>query len=438
MLSRSISLLTILIALSYTGNAQTVFNTLEDIWQYADVHNITVRNANYELDKAAIARQQAYMAFLPTVSATGSFTYNTSLQTTLIPAQIFGGPADTYTPVQFGQKYIYAAGVTAQLDIVNLQTWFNLRIAKQTEELNKASVSNARKTTYQQIATQYYSYLLSKEAARLAQTSKAAADSVFGSVSNKYAEGTVSLANKDIAQLNSEKAEQTNINAQYQMQLSKNTLKGLLGLTIADSIAINGVLSAAIRSENSQSFTEDPSIKIASLQSQLSYSQYKAASATIYPSLNIIYSNATQQNDNKFEPFQSGPAWYPARYWSLRASWTLFNGGTRWSQINRNKIGYYQSLTQLDNARNQSAINDENLRLSYERSAALLTKSQSIMALSLDNYRHITNRYETGLASLEDRLNAFTDYINYQNQYLNSLSDMLVQLYQVKIRQQTF
>lgn len=438
MLSRSLSILIMIIALSYSGNAQTVFNTLEDIWQYADVHNITVRNANYELDKAAIARKQAYMAFLPTVSTTASFTYNASLQTTLIPAQIFGGPADTYTPVQFGQKYIYAAGVTAQLDILNLQTWFNVRIARETEELNKASVSNARKTTYQQIATQYYSYLLSKEAARLALASKAVADSVFGAVSNKYTEGTVSLANKDIAQLNSEKAEQTNINAQYQMQLSKNTLKGLLGLAVADSITINGVLSAVTKTESNTVFTEDPSIRIASLQSQVNYSQYRAASATLYPSLNIIYSNLTQQNDNKFEPFQSGPAWYPARYWALRASWTIFNAGTRWSQIKRNKIGYYQSMAQLDNARNQSAINDENLRLSYQRSAALLAKSESIMALSLDNYRHITNRYETGLASIEDRLNAFTDYINYQNQYLNSLSDMLVQLYQVKIRQQTF
>jgi len=60
------------------------------------------------------------------------------------------------------------------------------------------------------------------------------------------------------------------------------------------------------------------------------------------------------------------------------------------------------------------------------------------MKLSFDNYSHISNRYEAGIEPIENRLTAFKDYIDYQNQYLNSLSDMLVQLYQVKIRQQAF
>jgi outer membrane protein TolC len=152
----------------------------------------------------------------------------------------------------------------------------------------------------------------------------------------------------------------------------------------------------------------------------------------------VIYSNTTQQNDNKFEPLQGGPQWYPARFWSLRASWTISNGGLRWVQSEKNKINYYESQMQFENTKKQSGINDENLRLSYERSTTLLSKAENIMNLSYDNYQHISNRYEAGLGSLEDRLQAFTDYINYQNQYLNSLSDMLVQLYQIKIRQQSF
>lgn len=60
------------------------------------------------------------------------------------------------------------------------------------------------------------------------------------------------------------------------------------------------------------------------------------------------------------------------------------------------------------------------------------------MNLSYDNYKHISLRYQEGVASLDDRLKAFSDYISYQNQYLNSLSEMLVQLYQIKLRQQSF
>jgi hypothetical protein len=72
------------------------------------------------------------------------------------------------------------------------------------------------------------------------------------------------------------------------------------------------------------------------------------------------------------------------------------------------------------------------------KAASVLSKAKDVMKLSFDNYTHISYRYEGGIESIESRLNAFRDYIDYQNQYLNSLSDMLVQLYQVKIRQQSF
>lgn len=418
---------------------QTVFSSVEDVWKYADAHNVAIQNAGYEIDKARYGRQQSYLDFLPDVNATGGFTDNLSLQTTLIPAVIFGGPDGVYRPVQFGQKYIYNAGITAQLDLVNLQTWHNARIAKETEELNRASMGNVKKNTYQQIATQYYACMLNKEALRLAKQSADVADSVFLTVNNKFTEGAVNLANMDVAKLNSERAQQTYITALFQLQASNNSLKALLGMSVKDSINISQQLQAGEKIAGNAALKEDPSVRLAYHQERLNYDKYKASNAGIYPTLSVLYSNSTQQNDNTFRPFDAGgPQWYPASYWSLRASWSIFNGGTRWLQSHKNKLSYLQSKADAEQAERQSAINDENLRLSYNKATALLTKAESIMNLSYDNYRHMSLRYDEGLASLDDRLRAFSDYISYQNQYLNSLSEMLVQLYQIKIRQQSF
>ena len=70
-------------------NAQVVFNTIEDVWRYADTHNVTMRTAKYEVEKATNAKKQAYGALLPQATTTGSFIDNTSLQTTLVPGEIF-------------------------------------------------------------------------------------------------------------------------------------------------------------------------------------------------------------------------------------------------------------------------------------------------------------------------------------------------------------
>lgn len=433
-------LFTALIALSAITNAQTRFNNLEEVWQYADLHNVTIINSEIDSKKALAAKQQAYMDLLPDVNATGTFTNNTSLQTTLVPAVIFGGPEGVYTPVQFGQKYIYNVGFTAQLDLVNLQSWHNIRIAKETEELNKVAVANTKKNTYQQIAAQYYAYLLNEQAQLLAQKSAEVADSIYQSVNNKFEEGTASLPNKDIALLNSERAKQTTITAYYQLRTSRNQLKSLLGMSITDSLEITQKLgNSNINVPNEFILAEDPTTQLAYHQSVLNYNKYKASNAGIYPTLSMVYSNNTQQNDNEFRPLQSGgPQWFPARFWSLRASWNIFNGGNRWLQSQRNKLTYEQSVADYEQAKRQSAINDENLKLGFNKAKLLLNKAESIMNLSYDNYTHISLRHEEGLASLEDKLRAFSEYISYQNQYLNNLSEMLVQLYNIKIRQQTF
>ncbi len=435
---KKITIVIVALGTSLPGTAQTTFGSLEDVWKYADEHNVTIRTAQYEKDKARYAKLQSYSALLPQSTITGSYTDNLSIQTTLIPSEIFGGPPGTYRPVQFGQKYIYAGAISAQWDILSAQNWLNVQIAKNTEAYNEASLANTRKTVYQQIATQYYSYLLMQEAARLADQNVRITDSVLAAAKNKFSEGTINAANLDIAKINNARSQQTQINAQYQMRTAKNNLKALLGMNVTDSIIFTSTLRDNTRTISDGTFTPDPSIRLAYTQAQISLGQYKAGKGTFLPTLSVLYNNSRQQNNNEFEPFTNSVPWFPARYWSLRASWNLFNGGARYFQAKRNKLTYDENMMQYEQAQKQAAVNDENIKLAYERSMAVLGKTEDVMKLSYDNYTHLSNRYAAGIESIENRLNAFKDYIDYQNQYLNSLSDMLVQLYQVKIRQQSF
>lgn len=437
MLKRLTVIIIVAILAVKQADAQVVLTTVEDAFAYADAHNIGIRNAGYELDKVLYAKKQAFMAFLPQINANAAFTDNLALQTTLIPAVIFGGPEGVYSPVQFGQKYIYNAGITAQMDIVNLQTWFNLKMVKETEDINRATVANTKKSVYMQIAGQYYNYLLMREAASLTTKSKAAADSVLQSVQNKYDAGLVSAASMGQAKLNYKRTQQNEISAHYQAATALNALKGLLDMSVTDSILIEATLENNMAKEPEQTFSEDPAVLLSRYQAAISRTRYRAANGTYAPTLSVLYNTNTQQNNNNFEPFGNSAVWFPARYWSLRATWNIFSGGTRWVQARSNKIALQQSTMQYENSVKQSAISDENLRLSYTRAALSLQNAEEIMKLSADNYMHISNKYKEGLASLDERLTAFTDYITYQNQYLNSLSDMLVQLYQVKIRKQT-
>ncbi|MDR3680099.1 MAG: TolC family protein [Flavipsychrobacter sp.] len=421
--------------------SQVVFRSLEDVWKYADHNNITIKTMKYELDKSVYAKKQAYSALLPQATATGSYTDNIALQTTLLPASLLGGPPGTYKTLQFGEQFVYTGGINAQMNILNLQNIYNVRIAQQTQEMNKDSLASTRRLVYQQLATQFYSYLLMQEASILADQTALIADSTYQSANNKFKEGTANEASVDLAKLNLERAQQSQITARYQMITSRNSLKGLLGFSVNDSLSINASLNTSLHIDAAEAFTEDLSLKLSLWRAKISLSQYRLSNSAFLPTINILYNYATQRYDKTFEPFSGATGvagWFPSQYWSLQASFPIFTSGSRYFQSKRSKINYEESMAQYENAQKQSAINDENIRLNYQRAISILSKTQDVMNLSLDNYRHISYRYEAGLSPLDDRLNAFQNYIDYQNQYLNSLSDMLVQLYQVKIRQQSF
>ncbi|MBS1732884.1 MAG: TolC family protein, partial [Bacteroidetes bacterium] len=213
---KSIALLLSIFIVTHTCNAQLVFSSLDEIWKYADQHNINIRIAKQDLTKSGYAKQQSYSSLLPQVNGNGAFTDNLSLQTTLIPAEMFGGQPGTYRSLQFGQKYVYSGNITAQVPLVNVQNWIAIRIAKQSEEMSRDSFASARKNVYQQIAVQYYSCLLMQEAARLSDQTAGIADSVLQLTNFKFNQGTLNQADVDKASMNFIRAQQSQIIAYYQ------------------------------------------------------------------------------------------------------------------------------------------------------------------------------------------------------------------------------
>lgn len=427
----------VLLAACLPTRGQSVFRSVEDAWAYADEHNISIKNAGWDAGKADAASRQSYLAFLPNVGLNGSYTDNLSLQTSLLPAIIINRNAlpGEVIPVRFGQQFIYSGGVSGQMDVLNLQTWFNVRIAREGRELSSASVANTRKTVYEQVASQFYTCQLMTEAARLAGISKAVSDSVYLSVKQKYEQGLTNMASLDVASINQQRASQTAETSVYQARIALNNLKSLLGFSLTDSVAVGSSMPDNITLDPSLPFAEDPAVLVARGQQQVSLAQWKSARSAVMPVFSVAYSNSSQHNANTFEPFKSVPDWYPASFWSLKATWNIFTAGSRWLNVQRSKIAYYQTAAQYESQLKQSAINDENLRLSYLKASTSLERAKNIMRLSLDNYGHISERYVTGIATLDDRLNAYSDYLTFQNQYLNALSDLLVQTYRMKIRQ---
>jgi Outer membrane protein len=434
---RNILLLGVWAMGAHFSNAQTRFASLQDVWAYANGHNIQLREAETNKAVAGINVKQAYGAMLPGISANGAYTDNIKIQSTLIPENLFNPnvPAGTFTEATFGRRYIYNGSIAAQFDIVNTQDWFNVKAAKLNNEISGLNIAKTKMNLYQQLANAYYSYILLAEAERLSKENVKTTDSIYILADNKFKEGYINEVTVNTALINKEKAEKSLDAALQNKLLQLNNLKLLLNTT--DSIALSENWDSQAETAATAVFAADPGIELSNKQLLLAKNELNNSKAAFAPTLSAVYQYNTQISANEFLNFSNSNT-TPQQLWGLRLSVPIFAGNTRRYQVQKAKIEYGIKQEELTNARLQSGINDQNLLISYNSALTAFEKAKNILALYQKNDLHAERRLNEGVISLDDRLKTYSDLIANQNEYLQSMSDYFIQQYLLKVRQTNF
>ena len=114
--------LTVLLLLLLTGGIIKAQNNKDDLklslkeaQEYAIQNNKLMITSRMDVEASKVAVWETISNALPSISATGSFTDNLKLMTTLLPGEFFGQPAGTKIPVTFGSQYNSGATIQANL-----------------------------------------------------------------------------------------------------------------------------------------------------------------------------------------------------------------------------------------------------------------------------------------------------------------------------------
>lgn len=419
------------------SNAQLRLASLRDVWEYADRHNIHLQAANATKETASVNMMQAKGSVLPTVSASGAFTDNVKIQPTLIPADLFNPalPAGTYTEATFGKRYIYNGNLNVQVDLINTKDWYTIKAAKLNNAMASLNVATQKLLLYEQLANVYYTYLLLTEAAKLLAENVKAADKSYQVAANKFNEGLISEVTLNTALINKEKAEKGFEATVENKSLQINMLKAILNTT--DSIVITGGLEDLHPIRASNGFAIDPNVQLADMQLQAAKNQWHSSKAAFAPTLSAVYQYNTQVATDDFLKFSNSNT-MPQQYWGLRLSIPIFSGSSRKYEVQKAKIDYNLKQKEVENARLQADITNQSVLIAYNSSVKAYARSKRVLALYQSNDTHAERKLNEGIISLDERLRFYSDLMSNQNEYLQSLSNYLIQQYRLKIRQTHF
>ncbi len=431
-----LSALAILIAATQ-ANAQTQPEptthqfSLQQAVDYGMKNAAQVKNVLLDIAIQKEMNRDITSAAFPQVTATGAFTDFLDIPTTLIPGEITGQPAGTFTPVQFGTKYTANGGVALNQILFDGQVFVGLQARKtsidQKIKASEVTMENIKANIYKV----YYQLVVSKTQIELLDANIDRLKKLSHDTKIMYDNGFVEKidVNKLDVQLTNLQTEKEKVN--NQVRNGYGGLKVLLGVPYKDSLALTDTLDEntikqGVLEATQYKYTDRKDYQLLNLVSSLGQYNIKRYRLSQIPTLSFNANYSKQAQRNEFNFFKSGGDWFTTSYIGLNLSIPIFKGFSTRAKIAKAKLELEQTKNQLANLEINIDNEVQTAKNNFANAVNAMDYQKDNMQLAETVYNQSKKKYEIGTGSTTDINTAQTDLKTAQTNYISALYDAII------------
>ncbi|WP_166444671.1 TolC family protein [Dyadobacter bucti] len=414
----------LLAACFFSAKAQDIFSLGQSVDYTLQHHpSLLVYDNN-----SRIAREkstQSLSGYLPQVTASATLIDNIRLQTTVLPAGIFGPEPKA---VQLGTKYNTNAGLDFSQTIYDQSKLTGIKANKPYMIMTELQKKQNQELLIYNTSTAYFQVLIYQQQLAILRSNKVKYEEMVKVLTYQYEKGMVLEKDVDRIKVNLNTTNYQIDDAAIKEQLAINTLKNAMGMPLENELVIRDSLHYEMfadglpkESLSLESLTE---VKINEQSIALQEINVKIKQAAYLPTLNAVGKLATQSLSNDFS--DAFASWKGFTYVGATLSIPLTNGFKRKSMLKEEKLI-------LDNNRSEFNINKENLKLRFENAKTAVGTAYSSYRSSEDNMvlakklLDVTDyQYQRGVVGLTDYLNDDSAYKTAQANYINGLYNLMI------------
>lgn len=433
-MKKLVFLFTLLVAITCVGYGQRALS-LQECIDFARENNPNLKSARSAID-AAEARVGEYIATgLPQLNASANLTDNYVIPTSFLPAIVFdpnAGP-DEYVGVQFGTKYTGNASINLDQMIFNGSYFVGLKASKTYTELAKRDFIKTETDVVEAIKKAYYSVLVNKERADLVVKNFQRLDSLLKQTRIQYENGFVEKIDVNRIQVQYNNIANTRKNAAIGLAMSYNLLKFQMGLPIDERIELTDNLESIKTVVLDESFKEgfqySNRIEYSTLEvnKALVELDIKNTRSQYLPSIDLFGNYGASYGTSAFNSLiQFGPNWRSLGSVGLRANVPIFDGMRKSKVIQQKKSQLNQIENSLALTKSQIDLEQEQASLNFESYVQTLRTQRENMDLSKEVYDVAVIKYQQGVGSNLEVIDADAAYKEAQTNYFAALYDALI------------
>lgn len=404
--------------------------TIADCINYAYTHQDSVVNANLDVTSAAYHVKETVGQGLPQINGSASFQDYLKIPTTLIPGAFIGQPG-TFIPLKFGVTYQSSLSATANQILFDPAYLVGLAGRKTYKQLYDRSYTRSRISTNVNVTKAYYQILVSLEQLRILQEDIDQLKKQVDETTARNKQGLVELIDVDriTVQYNSLVLKKENI--VRLMELNYELLKFQMGMPIEYNLTLKSKLEDVPLDLTGNDAVNDTTayrnrIEYGLLETQEKLNEYdvKLKKGQFLPKLtaNVNYA-ASYQNNGFGDLYKTN---FPSSYVGLTLNVPIFTGFQHVNQLRQSQITVQKSQNDLIAAKNGLNLELNKARITYINGLQTLNDQKKNRALAEEVLRVSKIKYEQGVGSSLEVIQAQTALQDADNTYIQGLYDALV------------
>lgn len=348
---------------------------LQTCLKMADSANLSIRNA--ALDRSInTAQRSVYLAArYPQLNFNADYKYNAIIPGQVVPGEFFGGPAGTFSTVQFGVPYNLSNTLQLTQILFNPQVNYGLNALKINNDVVAIQERMVTQEIRQQVASTFFNLQAISKQLVFVQSNMANMDKLIRNMDAMVKEGLTIQTESDrlmINKLSLKNSESSLLATKSQLE---EYLKILTGMPIDQPVQlqIDGLVEQSLLVDQTTGMY--PEIALIETQQRLNQEERKGTNMSYLPNLSFYAAYNYNYNMKPQDDFRVG---IEGAFVGLRLDWTLFDGlekvnKQRMNKFNAEKLSNQRFLTeqqlvmQTKNATRNISVQTNALEVSKEQ-----------------------------------------------------------------------
>ena len=406
--------------------------SIEDAVRYGIENNKNLKNAEREIQMAYQERWKTIAIGLPNISMDLNYLNNLELQTSLIPAEFFGGKEGEFSEIQFGTDQSAIGSVRLEQLLFDGSWLVGLEYSK----IYLATSENFYEKTLLEIKEsiiKLYSLVATlNEGILLLENNLDNFKKDLNEVTELYKNGFQEEENVEQIKITLAQAELSLLQARKTRDNQLNLLKLVLGVNMKDELILltsldNFIGDNIIFANSFEDFNTDKNvdIKISKNMFDTKRIEYQLEKSKQLPKVSGFISGTYTGYNNEFKFTDKTQGWFGSSVFGINLEIPLFNANRMNVSSQKAKIAMEKAKTSLELQQDKTQAEVLQRLNDYQLAIKSLDVNEQNMNLAISIEEKNSMKFFEGIVSSFELRQAQIQLLDSQQKYLNSVIELI-------------